>query len=123
LNHVLLVKRNNEPAKDQWWFPGGRVLHGELRSVEAKRKLKEECGIIINDVDEWKTIDIFLFDNQNGYATHAISTIFLVSIKQSEICLDNQSSNFAWLKVSDWKTKISNEFLNNILEDFSNYKM
>jgi len=26
---VLLVKRNNEPLKNRWWVPGGRVLKGE----------------------------------------------------------------------------------------------
>jgi len=26
---ILLIKRNNEPLKGEWWVIGGRVLHGE----------------------------------------------------------------------------------------------
>jgi len=42
---VLMLKRENEPAKGLWWFPGGRVHHNETRADAALRKLKEECGL------------------------------------------------------------------------------
>jgi ADP-ribose pyrophosphatase YjhB (NUDIX family) len=42
---VLLVWRDNEPAKDQWWLPGGWVLKGELLAECAVRKAREEVGL------------------------------------------------------------------------------
>ena len=39
---LLLVKRANEPAKDQWAFPGGRVERGEKLEAAARRELLEE---------------------------------------------------------------------------------
>ena len=42
---LLLVKRANEPAKDQWAFPGGRVERGEKLEAAARRELKEETGM------------------------------------------------------------------------------
>jgi 8-oxo-dGTP diphosphatase len=42
---LLLVKRANEPAKDQWAFPGGRVERGEKLEVAARRELLEETGM------------------------------------------------------------------------------
>ena len=42
---VLLLCRAEEPAKGQWWFPGGRVHHMETRADAAARKLKEECSL------------------------------------------------------------------------------
>ncbi len=44
---VLLVKRTNEPLKDEWWVPGGRVYKGESLENAIKRKIKEELGIDI----------------------------------------------------------------------------
>ena len=34
-----------EPAKGQYWFPGGRVLKGELIPAAAGRKALEETGL------------------------------------------------------------------------------
>ena len=42
---VLLLKRNNEPLKGQWWLPGGRINRGEAVYEAAIRKLEEEAGI------------------------------------------------------------------------------
>ena len=42
---LLLVKRANEPAKNQWAFPGGRVERGEKLEAAARRELKEETGM------------------------------------------------------------------------------
>ena len=55
---VLLVKRAYEPAKGQWWFPGGRIHYQELRHKAAKRKLKEECGLIAEDFTEIGTYEV-----------------------------------------------------------------
>jgi ADP-ribose pyrophosphatase YjhB (NUDIX family) len=41
---ILLIKRNNEPAKNQWALPGGFVTTTEEFIETAKKKLKEETG-------------------------------------------------------------------------------
>lgn len=119
---ILLVKRKNEPAKNEWWFPGGRVLHGEHRNKAAKRKAKEECGIIAGQLVEWKTVDIFLQDNEEKYSTHGISTIFLLSTVHAEVVLDEQSSQYAWKSIEQWNQNVLSDFMIDILEEFSNYK-
>ena len=43
----LLLKRKNEPAKDQWWVPGGRIKKGEKTEKAVLRKVKEETGLNI----------------------------------------------------------------------------
>ena len=46
-NKVLLVKRKNKPAKDEWWFPGGRILKREAITDAAIRKAEEEIGVSV----------------------------------------------------------------------------
>ena len=41
----LLLNRNTEPAKDKWWFPGGRLLKMELITDACKRKAREETNL------------------------------------------------------------------------------
>ena len=44
-NKCLLLKRNNEPAKGQYWFPGGRIQKMETIKEAAQRKAKEETNL------------------------------------------------------------------------------
>lgn len=45
---VLLLLRDNEPAKGMWWLPGGRILKGETIQEAASRKIQEEVGLVIS---------------------------------------------------------------------------
>lgn len=66
VGRILLLKRKNEPASNQWWFPGGRVLFGELRPDAARRKLRQECGLTqIELLEEIRTFD-WLFSLEKG---------------------------------------------------------
>ena len=41
---VLLDKRENEPAKGEWFVPGGTVLKNEARTEAVHRVAEEELG-------------------------------------------------------------------------------
>ena len=42
---VLLIKRKNEPFRDQWALPGGFLEENETLAEGAKRELEEETGL------------------------------------------------------------------------------
>jgi len=46
-NHVLLVKRNNQPARGLWTLPAGFVDAGEDPARAAERECLEETGLIV----------------------------------------------------------------------------
>ena len=46
----LMIKRKEEPAKDQWWLPGGRVLKNESLVSAARRKVLEETSLRIKSL-------------------------------------------------------------------------
>ena len=75
--NILLVKRNQEPAKDKWWIIGGRLLKEETMPEGAVRKAKEE---VMLDVEVEKLIGVYdeFFDTSiQGFPTHTVCVAFL----------------------------------------------
>lgn len=97
----LLVKRKNEPLKNEYWLPGGRLHKNEKLEEAIKRKMTEELNI---EVEIIKSLGYFeeFFDNTvqevNG-GFHALSIVFLLKLKNANIKLDNQSTDWKWFKV------------------------
>lgn len=44
---LLMVRRDQEPAKGLWSVPGGRLERGEYLSAAVAREVKEETGVEI----------------------------------------------------------------------------
>jgi len=108
---VLLVRRKNPPAEGQWWLPGGRVHHGELRAAAAGRKLKEECGLEALELVELGTHDL-LIEQPGTHLSHGISTVYLARVRGSATPrLDSQSSEFEWRHPKAWLQQSLHEFV------------
>ena len=102
-DHLLMVKRRNEPAAGEWWFPGGRVLFGETRQEAAERKLKEECGLVGKFRSFVGTFDAILLVPDNGIS-HAITTVVFLRVSSRQtVVLDEQSSDYRWAPVDEWR--------------------
>ena len=100
---VLLLRRANEPAKGQWWMPGGRVNFGETREGAAARKLQEECSLSALSICELGTHDLFLELPGAGESSHAITTVFRIDVTHGgRVILDSQSRASAWRLRRDW---------------------
>ena len=96
--NVLLVKRNNIPAKDLWWLPGGRIRKWESPIDTAKRELLEETGINASDLKFIGTKSVLF--RKEGF--HFLVFIFVVYLdKTPEIKLDDESSKFKWSPFTD----------------------
>ena len=95
----LLVKRNNEPLKDEWWVVGGRIHHNETVEDAARRKVFEEAGItpkLLNPIGYFDGIF-----NENSFGVegpyHAMSIVFETTLDKSpNVILDQQSSEWMW---------------------------
>ena len=52
---VLLIKRKHDPYAGSWALPGGFVEEGERLIDAAKRELKEETGVHIEELEQLYT--------------------------------------------------------------------
>lgn len=77
----LLIKRNIEPKKDQWAFPGGYMDAGESWQESSARELREEVGL------DFPASDFQLVDVLKGFTNTLLimnlykKTLYLPSIK------------------------------------------
>ncbi len=115
--NILMVKRKNEPAIGQWWFPGGRVHYGETRIDAAERKLKEECGLAIFKMEEFGTFDVIL-PLPEGNKSHAITTVFVMHTSGKNVVIDSQSNAYKWDSFENWSCKVLHPFIKLIFEKY-----
>jgi colanic acid biosynthesis protein WcaH len=94
-NSLLLLRRNNSPAKGEWWFPGGRIKKGESLEEALRREIKEETGL---EISEYKLINVYsrVFPQR-----HDITIAYLCKCKEGKITLNDEHSEYALLNGSD----------------------
>ena len=87
---LLLMLRNNNPAKDQWFIPGGRILLGETMEQAARRVLQEETGLKPKKI------------TQKGTMTHiwpeiqTITTFYRIDVDNDEININEEHRDHKW---------------------------
>lgn len=98
-SRILFLKRNNEPEKDKWWLPGGRILKGEKSSTSAKRKVKEETGLNVRVIKMVGITETVFDKGPGGIPSHTINLTYLAElINYDKIELNKDHSQYSWLE-------------------------
>ena len=93
---LLLLNRNNEPAKGMWWTPGGRVRKGEQLVDAAIRELEEETGLIPNNISKKGVMSHF------WPHVHFITVFFRAEVESNIVELNEEHNDYKWIStVSD----------------------
>lgn len=97
-SEVLLIKRKNEPFKNLWALPGGFVDENEDLETAAKRELKEETSIEIENLHQLKAFGTPFRDPRS----HVVSVAFVgfVDEKVNAIAADDALET-QWFLTSD----------------------
>ncbi len=96
---VLLIKRDQAPARGFWSIPGGRLEPGENLASACVREFYEETNL---DVEVKKVIAV-VERKLEGF--HYIIVDFLVELMDSEICVPRAQSDVAdakWVNLKDF---------------------
>lgn len=75
--HVLLVRRDKEPYRGKWSFPGGSVEPGESSRAAACREVREETGVAVELVDIADVIDSMHPPGEGGPCYHYVIIDFV----------------------------------------------
>jgi 8-oxo-dGTP diphosphatase len=77
---VLLVRRANDPFKDQWALPGGFVDYGEMTEKAAVREIKEETGLDCGIKGLFKVAS----DPSRDPRGHTVSVVYIMELLNDE---------------------------------------
>lgn len=102
---VLLVRRTNEPAKGEWFWPGSRLYKGEPLEAAAQRVAREELGL---EVDLTGRLGVYshFWDRSavEGVDTrHTVNVVFRARPVGNEIgiTLDDQHADYRFVSAPE----------------------
>lgn len=98
---ILLAKRQNKPAKHEWFVPGGRIRKGEPLSEAVERVAQEELGVAVSIEDRLGAYDHLYntSDVDGSGGKHYVANGFLVTPERESFSLDAQHSDFSIFEV------------------------
>jgi colanic acid biosynthesis protein WcaH len=87
---LLFLRRKNEPAKGEWWFPGGRLRRGESLKKALCREVAEETGL---EIVYTRFIGVYsrVFPER-----HDITIAYLCKCKEGIVRLNDEHSEYAF---------------------------
>lgn len=90
---LLFLRRNNQPAKGQWWFPGGRIRKEESLQQALRREVKEETGL---EMSAYKFINVYsrVFPER-----HDITIAYLCKCKEGKVKMNNEHTEYRLFKI------------------------
>lgn len=95
----LLLRRKGEPAKGQYWFPGGRVFKGETIHDTALRKSREETNLMC-DFEQIISVEETIFKQQGDMPTniHTVNICCKLStMNTSGLSIDGYHDGYLWV--------------------------
>jgi len=104
---ILLGKRENRPARGNWFVPGGRIRRMEEFDVAFQRITHDELGVLF-DIDDAKFHGVFqhMYDDSafsGDIGSHYVSIAMSLEIRKLE--LENlpqiQHKEYRWFKLRE----------------------
>lgn len=104
----LLGKRLNEPAKGDWFVPGGRIRKNETLDQAFERITQAELGISLkrNTAQLQGVYEHFYETNageQAGFGTHYVVLGYHLKVQTADLHLPEQEQhlNWRWLRAEE----------------------
>ena len=81
---VLLVRRGQEPARNEWSLPGGLVELGETLTAALTREIAEETGLTVQPLGICAVLSRIFPDPAGRIAYHYVLVDFLCDYLEGE---------------------------------------
>jgi len=99
--HIVLIRRNREPAIGRWTFPGGGVELGETVHEAIRREVLEETGLEVEVADLILIVDRILHDDAGRIQYHYVILDFLVSPVGGALRPGDDAGDARWVSLSE----------------------
>jgi 8-oxo-dGTP diphosphatase len=99
--HIVLIRRNQEPAIGRWTFPGGVVELGETVHDAIRREVLEETGLEVEVADLILIVDRILHDDAGRIQYHYVILDFLASPVGGALRPGDDSGDARWVSLSE----------------------
>ena len=100
-DRILLIKRDKEPAKGLWTFPGGAVELGETVHQAARREALEETGLEIEMGEVAIVLDAIFHDDQDAVAYHYVIIDYYARTRGGALRPGSDVSDVRWASLED----------------------
>ncbi|MBU1368279.1 MAG: NUDIX hydrolase [Bacteroidetes bacterium] len=95
---LLLIQRKNPPFENCWALPGGFIEMNETLIESALRELKEETGLVLNQLEQLHTFG----DPGRDPRHRTISVAFVGLISAPEpIFAGDDAANASWFSIEN----------------------
>ncbi|HNY05754.1 MAG TPA: NUDIX hydrolase [Candidatus Egerieousia sp.] len=90
--NVLLIRRGNDPFKGYWVFPGGFINMDETAEDAAKRELREETRLSVDNLKQFHTFTAVDRDSRG----RTISIAYFATVNMSDVLGSDDTAEAKW---------------------------
>lgn len=98
-DNILLVRRAKPPKSSEWSIPGGAQELGEPLLKTAKREVKEETAVSIENVTLLDVVD-FIKNDKNGAVEYHYSLIdYMADYRSGDLLAGDDAIDAKWVSI------------------------
>ncbi len=101
---VLLVRRGNEPLRNQWSIPGGVLEIGETLRAGAAREALEETGLVVEPGPVLDAVDSIFRDAGGRPQYHYVLVDLLCRVVSGALQAGTDVSEAQWFSENELAT-------------------
>jgi mutator protein MutT len=120
-DRIVLVRRDKEPSKGLWTFPGGAVELGESLHDAAVREAREETGLQVEIGEVATVIDHLVDDGSGRIRYHYVIIDYLARPVGGTLRPGTDASDARWASLADLEglemTEKAGELARDLLRD------
>jgi len=98
---ILLIKRAFPPSAGKWGIPGGVVELGERIENAARREVREEVGLEIDNLKLLGAYDSIVRDNNGNVRYHYVIIEYLAEAKSTDVKPSIEVAEYRWVTIED----------------------
>ncbi|MHA2025361.1 MAG: NUDIX hydrolase [Candidatus Thorarchaeota archaeon] len=112
---VLLVRRDKDPGKGLWSFPGGGVEIGETQEESVVREVAEETGILCEVLSFISTADLITPDESGQIEFHYLLNHYLARALTESTRPETSEAEVCWFHPDDLPKDMVNPRITDII--------